>query len=89
MNIIWDLPDDPEGNVQHIAEHDVTQEEVEEALRDRRNRHTRSRSSGNRMTFGYTSTGRYLAVIWEKVLDDPLTVYPLTAFDAPEPRTRR
>jgi hypothetical protein len=33
MNIIWDLPDDPKGNVQHIAEHDVTPEEVEEVLR--------------------------------------------------------
>jgi hypothetical protein len=24
--IIWDLDDDPEGNVQHIAEHDLTKE---------------------------------------------------------------
>lgn len=89
MNIIWDLPDDQGGNVQHIAEHGVTQDEVEEVLRNRRSRQSVSRSSGNRITFGYTSTGRHLAVVWEKVLDDPLTVYPRTAYDAPEPRRRK
>jgi hypothetical protein len=26
--IIWDLDDDPDGNVQHIADHDLTKEEV-------------------------------------------------------------
>ena len=26
--IIWDSDDDPDGNVQHIAEHDLTKEEV-------------------------------------------------------------
>lgn len=56
MDIIWDLPDDPKGNVQHIAEHGVAQEEVEEVLQDRRSRHTVSRTSGNRLSFGYTST---------------------------------
>jgi hypothetical protein len=29
----WDLEDDPEGNVQHIAEHGITAEEAEEVLR--------------------------------------------------------
>lgn len=32
--IIWDLPDDPDGNVLHIAEHDITIDEVEEVLLD-------------------------------------------------------
>lgn len=89
MDIIWDLPDDPKGNVRHVAEHDVTPEEVEEILQNRRSRHTISRTSGNRLAFGYTSTGRHLAVLYEKVLDDPRTVYPLTAYDAPEPRRRK
>ena len=89
MDIIWDLPDDPKGNVQHIAEHGITPEEVEEVLQDRRSRQTVSHTSGNRLAFGYTSTGRHLAVVWEKALDDPLTAYPLTAYDAPEPRSRR
>jgi hypothetical protein len=89
MEVIWDLPDDPKGNVQHLAEHGVTQEEVEEVLLNRRNPHTVSRTSGNRLVFGYTSTGRHVAIIYEKVLDDPLTAYPLSAYDAPEPRRRR
>ena len=33
--IIWDLDDDPEGNVYHCAEHGVTPEEVEEVFRKR------------------------------------------------------
>ena len=30
--IIWDLEDDPDGNVQHLREHDVSIEEAEEVL---------------------------------------------------------
>jgi hypothetical protein len=30
-SIIWDLDDDPDGNVHHCGEHGVTKEEVEEA----------------------------------------------------------
>lgn len=31
-SILWDLDDDPNGNVQHCAEHGVTKEEVEEVF---------------------------------------------------------
>jgi hypothetical protein len=86
--IIWDLPDDPEGNVQHIASHNITITEVEDVLLDRDSADTISRSSGRPMTFGYTSSGRYLAVVWEHVDDNPLTIYPITAYDAP-PRAGR
>jgi len=34
LRIIWDLDDDPEGNVQQIAEHGLTKEDVESVLRD-------------------------------------------------------
>ena len=87
--IIWDLEDDPDGNVQHIAEHGITVEEVEEVLHDRDAEDTTSKSSGRPITFGYTSSGRYLAVVWEHVDDDPLTIYPITAYDAPERKSRR
>ena len=82
---IWDLEDDPEGNVQHIAEHDVTPDEVEEVLNDRLSKDAYSKSSGRPMTFGWTDAGRYLAVVWELVEEDPLMIYPVTAYDAPEP----
>ena len=33
-SIIWDLDDDPNGNVQHCAEHDVSKEEIEEVFKN-------------------------------------------------------
>ena len=43
--IIWDLDDDPEGNVHHCAEHGVTKEEVEEVFQNATDADI-SRSSG-------------------------------------------
>jgi hypothetical protein len=86
VHIIWDLPDDPDGNVRHILDgHDVTIEEVEELFHNRDSDKSFSRSSGRPMLFGWTSTGKYIAVVYEEVLDDPWTVYPVTAFPAPPP----
>jgi uncharacterized DUF497 family protein len=88
--IIWDLDDDPDGNVQHIAEHGVTVEEVEEVLSDPSNMTVEDRKiSGRWVTEGDTADGRHLRVVWETALDDPLTIYPITAFDAPRRRRRR
>ena len=63
-------------------------EEMEEILHDRDAEDTTSKSSGRPITFGYTSSGHYLAVVWEHVDDDPLTIYPITAYDAPERKRR-
>lgn len=89
VHLVWDLEDDPDGNLQHIAEHGVSAAELEEVIYNSLSNTTASKSSGHRITFGYTDEGRYLAVVWEHVLDDPLTIYPVTAYDAPEPRKRR
>ena len=89
IQVIWDLEGDPLGNVQHIAEHDVTPDEVEEILSDRRSRTAYSASSGRPITFGWTAEGRYLAVVWELVEQDPLGVYPITAYPVAEPRELR
>ncbi len=62
-HIIWDPDGDANGNVQHCLEHDVTVEEVEEVLLGGHGDEIESASSGRPMTFGYTSTGRYLAVV--------------------------
>lgn len=85
--VIWDLEDDPHGNVAHIAEHGITQDEVEDVLGDPGNDTVPSDSSGRPLTFGWTSTGRHIGVVWEPVDDDPRTIKPVTAFEAP-PRTR-
>jgi hypothetical protein len=78
MTIIWDPDDDLAGNVQHIAEHDLSKEEVEGVLIDPERRGM-SRSSGLPIVFGTTSTGRFIAVIFQKI--DPNTAKPVTAFD--------
>jgi uncharacterized DUF497 family protein len=88
--ILWDLEDEPDGNVQHIAEPGVSMEEVEEVLDDPDNSTEVDKSRPDRsVTFGETTAGRYLAVVWETALDDPLTIYPVTAYDAPRPRRKR
>ena len=87
-SVWWDLDDKPDGNVQHIAEHDLTKEEVEDVLNDPSNPTDQSHSSGRPATFGWTWTGKHIIVIWEEVQDDPLTVYPVTAYEAPPPATR-
>jgi hypothetical protein len=84
--VIWDLPEDPDGNIEHIAEHGVTAVEVEEILFDAESDTTISRSTGEYITFGFTSAGRYLGVVWQHIMDDPLTIRPITAFDSPMPR---
>ena len=51
-HIVWDREDDPDGNVQHILDHGISMDEVEEVLLDRDSVTTVSRSSGNPITFG-------------------------------------
>lgn len=82
--IIWD--DDPGKNVEHCLEHDVTAEEVEEVLLNRRNAVIPGELDDRFVTFGYTSAGRYLLVAWISVLDDPRTIYPVTSYEVPEPQ---
>ena len=78
--ILWDLDDDPDGNVQHIAEHGISTEEVEDVLYAA-TEVVASESSGRPITFGETSTGKYIAVVFEIVDEDVLAVYPVTAYE--------
>jgi uncharacterized DUF497 family protein len=76
--IIWDLHDDPDGNVRHCDEHGVTKEEVEEIFENPIDEDT-SHSSGRPVIFGDTTAGRHLMVVYEQI--DPDTVYPVTAYE--------
>jgi uncharacterized DUF497 family protein len=78
--IVWDLDEDPDGNVQHIAEHDLSLEEVEEVLYAA-DEVIASQSSGRPIVFGETSTGKFIAVVFEIVEENPLSVYPVTAYE--------
>jgi uncharacterized DUF497 family protein len=80
--VIWDDPDDPEGNVQHVAEHGLTIDDVESVLL-RATSEGHSQSSGRPCSFGYTPTGEYIIVIYEAI--EPDGAYPVTAYEVPEP----
>ena len=84
MNVIvlWDLDDDEEGNVQHIARHEIEKDDVAHVYDNPVGFET-SKSSGRPMVFGYMIDDRYIAVIYEQI--DEETVYPVTAFEVPEP----
>jgi uncharacterized DUF497 family protein len=72
------LDDDPQGNVQHLAEHGVTVEEAEEVLEQPLGTGL-SRSSGRPLVMGMTSAGRWLVVVYEEI--DADTIYPVTAYE--------
>jgi hypothetical protein len=76
IEIIW--IDGPDGNIEHLAEHDVTPEEAEEVLLNPIATDV-SRTTGRPIAFGFTRAGRKLAVVYERV--DRITAYPITAFD--------
>jgi uncharacterized DUF497 family protein len=85
--IDWDEPQDEGTNTAHIAGHGLTPEEVESALFDENTTFDVSDSSGRPIAFGSTSTGRFIAVVFE-VLNpaDPLVIRPINAYDVPEPK---
>lgn len=77
--IIWN--DEPGGNVEHIAEHGLTPEDIEEVIFNPVDRDV-SRSSGLPILFGFTPDGRYILVVYEEI--DQRTIYPVTAYDVEE-----
>jgi hypothetical protein len=83
LSILWNEDeDDPRSNVRHIAENDLTQEDVGAVLENPTSR-SKSRSSGEEAAFGYTPDGRYIIVVFERIDKD--TVFPITAYEVPEP----
>ena len=83
--LLWDLEDDPEGNVVHCAAHGVTPEEIEQVF-ENVDGVDMSLTSGRPVVFGHTQTGLYFMVVFEIV--DPNTAYPITAYDVPEKESR-
>ena len=82
LRILWDAEDDPDGNVQHIAAHDLTIEDVEAVLASPTSRGN-SRSTGLPVVWGYVADGRYILVVYESVDQETLRV--VTAYEVPEP----
>ena len=76
FDIIWNYVDE-DGNVEHVAQHDLTPEDVNEVL-ENPIREEISESSGRPIAFGYTPDGRLIAVVYEEI--DDCTLYPATAY---------
>jgi uncharacterized DUF497 family protein len=81
-SVIWD--DEPGGNVEHIAEHGLTPDEVDSVLLDDSIPTAQSARTGRPCKFGYTPSGKHIIVIWDEINDDPLMIYPVTAYEVPE-----
>jgi hypothetical protein len=73
-------------NIEHVAEHDLSPADVEHAM-NHPDDYAVSHSSGLPCLFGYTSDGRYILVVYEEI--DDRTVYPVTAYEVPEPKRGR
>ncbi len=86
FRIIWDDPDDPDGNVQHVAEHGLDIQDVEEVLADPKSEGV-STSSGRPCVWGYTLENLYIIVVYEEIDEDAIRV--VTAYEVPEPRNAR
>jgi uncharacterized DUF497 family protein len=78
-DFVWN--DEPGGNVEHIAEHGLTCDDVERVVCDPLET-TTSRSSGRPIATGYTDDGRLILVVCELV--DECTIYPVTAYEVEE-----
>ena len=59
VQVIWDDEDQPDGNVQHIGEHGLTIEDVEQVL-ENPTLETISASTGRPCCFGYTPGGDFI-----------------------------
>ena len=80
-SILWDSEDDPDGNVQHIAEHGLEIEDVEWVLGASESE-GRSNSSRLPAVWGYTPAGVYIIVVYQEIEEDTIRV--VTAFEVPE-----
>jgi hypothetical protein len=80
VSIVWDIEDDPLGNTAHIAEHGLTPDEVDEVLVDPLYEEL-STSTGRPLRRGLTTTGRFIAVVFEWIDEPSGVAYPVTAYD--------
>ena len=66
---------------QQLTARGLTPEEVEAVIRDKSLPIEASRSSGRPCKQGWTPTGRYIFVTWDVLEEDPLVIYPVTAYE--------
>lgn len=85
-SFLWDDPNDPNGNVEHIAQHDLTVEDVEHVVK-RPTEEGYSKSSGFPAVWGYTPDDRFIMVVYELITNTTIRV--ITAYEVPERKRKR
>ena len=83
--ILFDWDDE---NLDHILRHQISTEEAEVVVLNRRNDVNRSRSSGYPVTFGRTKTSKYRAVVWVQLGVNPTKIRVMTAYEVQKPEGR-
>ena len=83
LRILWDDPNDPMGNVEHVLEHGLNMDDVEEVLRNPTSEGT-SASTGLPCLWGYTIEDLYIIVVYDRIDEDTIRV--VTAYEVSEPR---
>ena len=84
VQVFWDHL--PGGNVEYIAQRGVTEAEFEDVFFNDGIPTEVSSASDWRMTkAGYTSTGKYVRIVWEEVEGEPLIIIPVTVFFPDDP----
>jgi len=82
----WDDPDHPTGNVEHVAEHGITQAEVESVLEGDGPEDARRTAPYRHTKEGWTTMGKYLVVVYESEESAGyIVVRPVTAYDVTPP----
>ncbi len=78
MDLIFFWVEEPGGNIDHIAEHDLIPDDIEHAYATA-DEFTTSRSSGRPAFKGYTHDGRHIFVVYNDMGEN--TVYVVTAYE--------
>jgi uncharacterized DUF497 family protein len=80
--VIWDDLSNPKGNRQKVRAHGLTEDEVESVLLDDDVDVVPNRSHPEYcLVFGYTYTGRFIAIPWEILDDKHPIIRPITAYE--------
>lgn len=79
FDLVWDY--EAGGNVEHVAQHGLTVEDVQNAIFEAIDE-AQSRSSDRRVFRGFALDGRPIVVVAEML--DAITIYPVTAYEIEE-----
>ena len=83
--VVWDDATNPKGNRQKVQVHGLSEDEVESVLLDDDAVVVPNRSFPEHcLVFGYSYTGRFIAVAFEILDEGGPIVRPITAFEPSE-----